>query len=349
MSSNFSKLGEYFVRLPKCNSDGTNWIIYRNRFGFAADAAGLGDHLDLIKHEPIKPIAPVPRPTTPVEGQAAVEPQLTPEQHRDHGAALEVYFRVLSEWQSGEAIVKQGIAGTIPDSLFLKVKNENTAAKMWAKVKDEFEKKSKMMVVDLRRKMQEEKCAEGQDVRAHLTKLQGYREDLIAMGAGPTDEDFIAIIMGSLPMSYDPYLAALSATSSLLSTSLTPDAYIRGIQDEADRHSICNKSKKDDKEVAQLVMLEGTLVNPRSPMWSAITATRKDICARTVGRREAEKKAKNRKVKAGEMKLMLQSRRQEITMRSGWQRPWIAMKNGSLKSSRTWQDGLRESVLWPRG
>ena len=135
MSSNFSKLGEYFARLPKCNSDGTNWIIYRDHFGFAADAAGLGDHLDLIKHEPTKPIAPVPRPATPVEGQAAVEPQLTPEQRRDHGAALEVYFRMLSEWQSGEAIVKQGIAGTIPDSLFLKVKNESTAAKMWAKVK----------------------------------------------------------------------------------------------------------------------------------------------------------------------------------------------------------------------
>jgi hypothetical protein len=58
---------------------------------------------------------------------------------------------------------------------------------MWKKVKDEFEKKSKMMVVDLQ-------------------KLQTIREDLISMGADPGDDNFIAILLGSLPISYDPYL-----------------------------------------------------------------------------------------------------------------------------------------------
>ena len=47
------------------------------------------------------------------------------------------------------------------------------------------------------------------------------------MGAGPTDEDFIAIIMGSLPISYDPYLTALSATSLNIT-----DAYKLGLARE---------------------------------------------------------------------------------------------------------------------
>jgi hypothetical protein len=37
-----SKLHEHFVRLPKLNPDGTNYIVYRDRFGFATEASGLG-------------------------------------------------------------------------------------------------------------------------------------------------------------------------------------------------------------------------------------------------------------------------------------------------------------------
>jgi hypothetical protein len=44
----------------------------------------------------------------------------------------------------------------IPDSLFLKVKGEKTAREMWEKVKNKYEKKSKMVTVDLRRKLQDE-------------------------------------------------------------------------------------------------------------------------------------------------------------------------------------------------
>jgi hypothetical protein len=206
MALSNSKLGEYFVRLPKCNADGSNYIVYRDRFVFAIEAAGLKDHVDVSKTAPTAPAAPAD-PTKPTTAETAARTK---------------YIQDLREWESAEAIVKQGIAGTIPDSLFLKVKGELTAAGMWKKVKDEFEKKSKMMVVDLRRKLQEERCPENGDVRTHLQKLQTIREDLISMGADPGDDNFIAILLGSLPISYDPYLAALTATSALLTTTLTP-------------------------------------------------------------------------------------------------------------------------------
>ncbi|KAK0472833.1 hypothetical protein IW261DRAFT_1314611, partial [Armillaria novae-zelandiae] len=126
------KLSEYFICLPHCKADGINWIFYRDRLVFAAEAAGLGDHLEKDHKAPDPPVPADPQnPTT------------------EETASIARHPGVVRLWKSEEAIVKQGIVSTIPDSLFLKVKGEATAGKMWEKVKDEFEKKSKMMTVDL--------------------------------------------------------------------------------------------------------------------------------------------------------------------------------------------------------
>ena len=108
-----------------------------------------------------------------------------------------------------------------------------------------------MLTVDLRRKLQVEKCPEHGDMRAHLNKLQMMREDLASMGASIADEDFTSIILGSIPPSYDTYIAAITATSTLLNQVLTPTNLIDTIIDEADRKAIKNpKSKKDDHDAA---------------------------------------------------------------------------------------------------
>ena len=48
----------------------------------------------------------------------------------------------ISRWQSEEAIIRQTIASTISDSLFLEVRKKVTAVGMWEAVKDQREKKS---------------------------------------------------------------------------------------------------------------------------------------------------------------------------------------------------------------
>jgi hypothetical protein len=45
MSNPNGKPSDFFLRIPKCKGDGTNWSIYKSRFSFAADAAGMADHL----------------------------------------------------------------------------------------------------------------------------------------------------------------------------------------------------------------------------------------------------------------------------------------------------------------
>jgi transposase InsO family protein len=149
-------------------------------------------------------------------------------------------------------VLKQAIASTIPDSLFLDVRKELMAQLMWDAVTNKREKKSRMVTVDLRRKLQSEKCDESGDVRAHLIKLQTMREDLASMGGSISDEDFTSIILGSIPLSYDTFISAMSATSTLLGSSLSPTNLIDAIGDEADRKAIKTptKSKKDDHDAA---------------------------------------------------------------------------------------------------
>ena len=61
-----------------------------------------------------------------------------------------------------------------------------------------------MVTVDMQRKLQDEKCPEEGDVKAYLMKLQTIQEGLITMDTDPGNENFIAIVLGSLLVTYLP-------------------------------------------------------------------------------------------------------------------------------------------------
>ena len=49
-------------------------------------------------------------------------------------------------------------------------------------------------------------------------------KDLEVLGDELNDEDFSAMLVGSLSWSYNSYLSAITVTLSVLGTKLTPDA-----------------------------------------------------------------------------------------------------------------------------
>jgi len=156
----------------------------------------------------------------------------------------------LKEWKQGEAIVKQQIAVTIPDSLFMKIWDKGTALEIWEALQWDFQNKSRMVAVDLRCHLQQEQCVEKGDVWAHFAKLRMMREDLAAMGHSPDDDEFYAIILGLLPSSFEPFISALNATSSVLGTVLSPDELMQAFSDEYDRRNIGKSSKKEEENAA---------------------------------------------------------------------------------------------------
>src|SRR5271156_3501968 len=244
MSVSNSKLLEFFARIPKLESDGSNWVIFKDRFLFAAAAASLKAHIDGTGKPPVA-VSVVP---TESEPPTELEP-LTAEQAQVRSE----YDVALSKWEMEEAIIKQALASVIPDSLFIEVRRKETALAMWNAVRDQREKKSRMVTVDMRRKLQSEKCNKHGDVRAHLIKLQTMREDLASMGGAISDEDFTSIILGSIPLSFDTYIAAITATSTLLNQTLSPTNLIDAIRDEADRRTIKNPKPKKEGEDAAFV------------------------------------------------------------------------------------------------
>jgi hypothetical protein len=175
MSAANGKLLEFFVHILKLESDGSNWVIFKDQFTFVASAAALEKHIDGMGKVP-----------TTLEFAIEDLTLLTDAQKEE----LNLYEAQQSKWMMGEAVVKQAIATTIPDLLFLEIQREMTAHLMWEAVREKREKKSRMVTVDFCCKLQAEKCPEHSDMRAHLHKLQTMREDLALMGGSITDEDF---------------------------------------------------------------------------------------------------------------------------------------------------------------
>ena len=118
------------MKIPKMEADRSNWVIFKDRFFYAAAAASLISHIDGTEALP----SPVTYPDL-----------LTDEQKGE----IKEYQLELFRWKQEEAIVKQAIASLIPDSLFLEVRRKETAMEMWEAVKSQREKKSHMVTVDM--------------------------------------------------------------------------------------------------------------------------------------------------------------------------------------------------------
>ena len=237
--STSTKLGDEFLRIPKLEVSGTNWVIFKDRFTWALDARSILDHIDGSAKEPKDPIP------------AAIREKISETPLTEENKKLETEWKKdLKEWKQGEAIAKQQIASSIPDSLFMKIRAKGTAYNIWTELGKHFEKRSRMVSIDLRRRIQEQRCTDKGDITEHLATLRTMRENLASMGESLSDSDFYSIIMGSLPASYDSYLSALNATSSVLGTHLSADDLMLAITEEFERRALKSKGKSKEENVA---------------------------------------------------------------------------------------------------
>ena len=238
--STSTKLGDEFLCIPKLEVSGKNWVIFKDQFTWALDAQSMMDHIDGTGKEPKDPISEA------VRAKVTEEKPLTDEQKK-----LEIEWKKeFKEWRQGEAIMKQQIASSIPDSLFMKIQDKGAAYNIWSELRKHFEKRSRMVSIDLRQRLQEIRCAEKGNITEHLITLRTMREDLASMGETLTNADFYSIIMGSLPSSYDQYLSALNATSSVLGKQLSADDLMLTITEEYECRNLKSKGKAKDENAA---------------------------------------------------------------------------------------------------
>jgi hypothetical protein len=76
------------------------------------------------------------------------------------------------------------------------------------------------------------------------------QEDLTLMGQPPSEDDFYATILGSLPPSFDPYISTVNATSSVLGTSLSPEKLMLTVTEEYKCCVLKQKGAKKEENAA---------------------------------------------------------------------------------------------------
>ena len=197
-----SKLGNDFLRVPRLPADGKGFVVWKERLELSVRARGLYGHLDGTVTKPDKPDEkPIESPVTAVvgpevgpEGRGSTSKELTTEQV----SLIEKYTKDLNQYLQEQAIVFQQIASTIPDSLYLKIKGKPTVKEAWDALKADFERRSRMITIELRKRLQDTRCAENGNLRTHFDTIRTMREELASLGTILSEQDFSAIIL-------DPY------------------------------------------------------------------------------------------------------------------------------------------------
>ena len=72
----------------------------------------------------------------------------------------------------------------------------------------------------------------------HLETLTKMQEQLAGMDAGLPNNDFVMVILGSLPKSYRPLINAILMSATHVKVSLEPDKVIESLPDESERLGI---------------------------------------------------------------------------------------------------------------
>jgi len=111
------------IAITKLAADGGNWISYRDRMIWAFDNKRWSEHLTS---------AVVPTTWAAI---GTVTPQ--------------------ERWDAEESSAKILIAASLPDHIFNRIKTKTNTKEIWDAIKEIYQKRSKMITVDLGRKLTE--------------------------------------------------------------------------------------------------------------------------------------------------------------------------------------------------
>jgi hypothetical protein len=216
--------------IPKLADDGLNWITYKGRMLTALGARGLMRYTDGRKTKPI-----------PFAVDLSTGKVTKPDGTKPTDAELEDLEDKIDEYQQKDSLVKQQIFSTISDQLLLRIQNLGSAAAIWDKVCKIHKGKTELVHIDLRRRLQELRCEEGGDVKAHFGEQLRLRELLAGMGASIEDRDFYAITLGLLPESYRPLVSSINATAKIAKKVLTPYELISVVTEEYEHRLLSDR------------------------------------------------------------------------------------------------------------
>jgi hypothetical protein len=159
------------------------------------------------------------------------------------------------------------VASSVPDHVFNRIKRKTITHEVWNALKAIYQTLSKMITVD--HKLQSE-LDDDEDARAHFTRLQDLREQLVSsMGKNYDNDEFASILLCSLPLSYETTISAIHAVADSTNNPAIPDQVIRLlVTNEYDRRVIRRGKIKSgsDETFAANSRKRGAALSIRSSM-----------------------------------------------------------------------------------
>jgi len=117
------------------------------------------------------------------------------------------------KWADGDSKARTRIELSIGNAEMIHISGAITARQMWDQLCMDKESKGRLGVLATRRVLYRATAEEGFDMIEHISKLRKLQEELHIMNNLVLDEDFVMILITSLPESWDNY------TSSYLGSS----------------------------------------------------------------------------------------------------------------------------------
>ena len=160
-----SRAGDRVLEVPKLDASGRQWPIWRRRLEVSLAAQGLLGYLHGMK----------PMPIDPADGQSPAWIPTTTEEKE----AVREYEASHQKWGEEDALVKQQISVTLPNSLFIDIMLKDTSHECFEVLQNKFENQLFVVAVEKHHQLGELKLKDGGNARAHFDKIKVFREELI--------------------------------------------------------------------------------------------------------------------------------------------------------------------------
>ena len=120
---------------------------------------------------------------------------------------------IQKRWIDGDAKARTRIELAIGDSEMIHLTGAETAREMWDQLTTVKESKGRLGVLATRRALYRATAEEGFEMVDHISKLQQLQDEQHIMDNKVSDEDFIMILITSLPESWDNYTTSYLGSS----------------------------------------------------------------------------------------------------------------------------------------
>lgn len=154
--------------------------------------------------------------------------------------------RALEAWNAGDSRARGRIVLAISDAEIVHILCADTAKQMWNQLAAVKEPKGRLGVLTARRTLYRLMAEEGFDMAEHVAKLRQLQDELHTMGNKVADEDFLMILITSLPESWDTFTTSYLGANGTKAT-LSSQELVGILMDEARRR----KGKETNETVLQ--------------------------------------------------------------------------------------------------